>query len=842
MSVHRATRRRRGRALVAGALAAFAVQPATAQDVPDEPDIVVTGRTPPQPGAVVGDIKPEIQLSPADIRSYGVSSVADLLNELAPQTRSDRGTGGAPLVLLNGHRISGFSEVRDLPTEAILRVDILPEEVALKYGAAADQRVVNFVLRPRFRATTAEATGGTATEGGAANVAGSADYLRIQRNGRLNLDLKATHVDALTEADRGVLDPARPGVAGEMPDIPAFRTLTRDADTEQLNAVYNHLLPGNLSATANLRVEFDQSQGENGIGLVSLTVPPGAYGPPAGPGTVTRYATGLGPLLADTQSSTIHLGTTLNRDGKDWRWSLVTNYDRTDTRTRNDVGADATAFQALVAAGGDPLAPFGSTLVPRTPDTARSLAQSGGIDGLVSGSPLSLPAGDVDVSLKLAGSFSGFDGESLRRGVVQATHFTRNLASGQLNLDVPLTSRKQGFGGAIGDLSANGNFAAQYLSDFGTLTTVGYGLHWTPRKPLSLVASHTDDHAAPSAQQLQGPVITTPNVAVFDPQTGTTAFATLTQGGNPALLASARHVTKVELNWKPLAKPDLTVTANYVETRLENAIAAFPATSAAIEAAFPDRFSRDANGDLVGIDTRPVNFAREASQTLRYGFNLAIPLKSTQVNPFTGLRRPGGDGPRDGDGRGGGERRGGGGFGGGGFGGANGGRLQFAVYHSIYFEDQVLIRPGVPVLDLLDGGALGSSGGQPRHTVDVQAGYSRNGLGARLSANWRSGTRVDASAADPNGALTFSPLATANLRLFANLGQMPGVVKDHPWLRGTRLTLAVTNLADARERVRDATGATPLAYQPGYLDPVGRAVTISFRKLFFTPPARRGAP
>ncbi len=154
----------------------------------------------------------------------------------------------------------------------------------------------------------------------------------------------------------------------------------------------------------------------------------------------------------------------------------------------------------------------------------------------------------------------------------------------------------------------------------------------------------------------------------------------------------------------------------------------------------------------------------------------------------------------------------------------------------------MLIRPGVPVLDLLNGGALGTSGGQPRHTVDVQAGYSRNGLGARLSASWRSGTRVDASAADPNGALTFAPLATASLRLFANLGQMPGVVKDHPWLRGSRLTLAVTNLTDARERVRDATGATPLAYQPGYLDPVGRAVTISFRKLFFTPPTHRPPP
>ncbi len=819
----------------------FGASAALAQVEPDEDIVVTAGR--PQPGAVVGDIKPELQLSPADIRSYGVSSIADLLNEIAPQTRSDRGSGGPPLVLLNGHRISGFNEIKDIPTEAILRVDILPEEVALKYGYPADQRVVNIVLRPRFRAKTFEGVGGSATEGGAANEAPSADYLRIQKNGRLNIDAKYTHVDALTEADRGIVAAPQQGAvapSGDVPDLSQYRTLTRDADTAALNTVYNHLLPGDISATANLRYEDDWSRGLNGFGTVLLTVPDGPYGPPSGPAQVSRYATGLGPLLADTKSSIIHFGTTLNHDGKDWRWSIVTAFDRTDTRTRNDTGADATAFQALVAAGGDPLAPFGTTVVPRAADTARSLAQSGSIDALLSGSPLSLPAGDIDVSLKVLGSLSGFDGESTRGGVTTTTHFKRDIVSGQVSLDVPLTSRKHDFGGIIGDLTANGNFAAQHLSDFGTLTTLGYGLNWTPIKPVAVIASHTTDHAAPSAQQLQGPVITTPNAAIFDPATGGTAFVTLIQGGLSSLQASERQVTKLELNVKPLTKPDLTFTANYIRTHVTNAIASFPATSAAIEAAFPDRFIRDASGDLVTLDQRAVNFASEASDTLRYGFNLSIPLKSTLVNPFAGLRRPGGEGGGPGGGgRGGGGGGGGrGGFGGGGFGGQNSGRLQFAVYHSIYFHDTVLIRPGVPVLDLLNGGALGSTGGQPRHEVDVQAGYSKDGLGARLSANWRSGTSVDASAGDPNGALTFAPLATANLRLFANLGQMPTLVRDHHWLAGTRLTLAVTNITDSRQRVRDATGATPLAYQPGYLDPVGRAITISFRKLFFTRPQR----
>ena len=81
-------------------------------------------------------------MGPAEIQSYGVSTVTELLDELAPQTRSDRGRGGeSPVVLLNGRRISGFNEIRDIPVEAILRVDILPEEVS-SFGVVEVARAI----------------------------------------------------------------------------------------------------------------------------------------------------------------------------------------------------------------------------------------------------------------------------------------------------------------------------------------------------------------------------------------------------------------------------------------------------------------------------------------------------------------------------------------------------------------------------------------------------------------------------------------------------------------------------------------------------------------------------
>ena len=196
---------------------------APGRETPRVSEVVVTGKRPPQPGAVVGDIKPELQLSPADIRSYGVSTVTELLNELSPETRSDRGRGGeAPVVLLNGRRISGLNEVRDIPVEAILRVDILPEEVALKYGYTADQRVVNIVLRRRFRAITGELTGGGPTDGGQALGQAEADLLHIRGDNRLNLDLKYAVSTALSEEARDVASIAsgQPfDVAGDVTDL-----------------------------------------------------------------------------------------------------------------------------------------------------------------------------------------------------------------------------------------------------------------------------------------------------------------------------------------------------------------------------------------------------------------------------------------------------------------------------------------------------------------------------------------------------------------------------------------------------------------------------------------------
>lgn len=851
----------------------------TAADDAADDEIVVTGQKP--PGSVVGDIPPEQSLSPADVRAYGVDSISDLLDQLSPQTTSIRGRGGeTPVVLLNGRRISSFSEIRDLPTEAILRVEILPEEVALKYGYTADQKVVNFVLRRRFRSRSLSADAGAATEGGAVKETLDGGIVRIQGDNRFNVDLRLQNSERLLERQRDLNSLAADGT-----DLSPYRTLQPHTRTATLNTVYARPFGKTVSGTINVLITATDSHAWQGLPDADLAVPAGSpFNPGVSALSVDRIV-GISPLAQNSHTISEHVGGGLNGIHGEWRWNLTANYDHAQGPTDSETGLDVSAIQARLNASDPTLDPNGN-LVPlaggRLIDRVSSASDTGNVQLVTYGKLLELPAGAMQTSIKIGGTFAGLDSHSERVGLTQDTSLSRNQGNGQINLDLPLTSRKNGVLPGLGNLTLNGNIAINQLSDFGTLRTYGYGLNWTPRTPITFIASYTNDQAAPTIQQLGGPVLLTAQTRVFDYAKGRTVDVTSISGGNRSLRADDRALIKFGMTWKPLPKADLTLNANYVRSKIRDAIATLPEPTASIEAAFPDRFIRDADGDLTSIDTRATNFSREREQSLRWGFNLSIPLKPSQQtvdayrkamrerfpNGFPG--RPGGPGgdnpppppPPDGGSQG--ERRDlgsqanggggppGGGFGppGGGFGGGRGGsggasrfaqnaggRLQLTVYHTWILQDDVLVRQGVPLIDLLNGGSVSSGGGQSQHQIDAQLGYSNNGLGARISETWKSGTAVDAAAGSQTGTLHFSSLATTELRIFSNVGQMPHFIgKD--WARNLRMSFSINNLFDQRQHVRDALGDTPLRYQGPYLDPVGRSFMIGIRKLFSPLPPR----
>lgn len=855
-------------------------------------------------GSVIGDIEPDLVLDESMIATYGASTIQELLAAIEPLTQSNRGRGGGqPVLLVNGRRISGFREIHNIPTEAIERTEILPEEVALSYGYRADQRVVNFVLKPNFRSTQVQASVRMPTGGGRTSLNTDDGLFAINSGARWNLDVGASRDTALFEDERDILrntglpysrvgtvggllaggeiDPALSGLAGSTvttalapataaggpvglsafvpgagqrvnEDATAYRTLLPQREEVRIGASMTRGLTQNTNGTFRANLTDTSTLAWLGLPGVALTLPgPNPYSPFASDALVYRYFDDPDSMSRQTDTRALELASVL--DGffnDDWRWTFNGNYERTETDTRTGRGLDASAFQTRLNANDPTANPFGqvSGLTRAPSDTANSVNSYLNGELVLTGSPWEGPAGKLNSTLRLSANRRALDSTSVRSGVTIDREQSRDTASLQGSFSLPLTDKDRGVGAGLGDLSANLNVGYDELSDFGGLSTFGGGLNWSPNADWSFIASYTAEQGAPSVSQLNDPVVSTPNVPVFDFATGRSVNVTRIDGGNPDLSSDDRRVFKFGLNWQPLKDADLRITSDYTASRIENQIATFPTITPDLERAFPTRFTRDGGGNLVSIDARPVNFEYQERQELRTGFNFSRAFGEPS-GPAPGM----GGGPRGGPGGGGGPVMmtmgpgpGPGGPGGGARGGGNvevrfgrprgpamqpgQGRLNISLYHTWRIQDELLIRSGLPVLDLLDGASVSGRGGSPRHELQGQAGVFKGGMGAFLNVTWRAETEV-------NGGLTgqdlfFSDQTTVNLNMFADLGQRQGLVAKYPWLKGSRINIGVTNLFDSRLDVRDASGATPQGYLPDQLDPAGRQVSINFRKLF----------
>lgn len=777
------------------------------QDYDDEDEIVVTGQR--LAGQLDTDFAAEVELDEAAVASYGVSSVEELLEAIEPITRSGRGRGsGRPVLLVNGRRISGFGAVRHIPPEAIAKVEVFPEEVALQYGYAATERVVNIVLKPNFRQISAEGEAGVPTQGGQFKSELEPGFIAIGETGRLNLNASWEHQTMLLESERDLRYESDDRAA----EAPA-RSLLPASDEYRIEGTIVRNLDKVTDVQGSLR--FDQT---DSLALLG----PGD----GGPGD---------PLRRDSRTQNWEGSASVNGMLGGWRWSVTGNYSDSDQRIFTD------------RTGG-------------TTDRFDSSQRNMGANANISGSVIEGWAGPLQASITGGFTSARYDSRAATGGDITTSDLGRDTPSVFGSLTVPLLDPDYNVG-KVGRLSLTLNAQAERPSDFSALTSWGATFNWGLTGNLSLIASYKRDEAAPSMTQLGAAPLTTPGVTYYDFATGQTVEITTITGGNPGLLTEKRQDIKLGLNWDVPMLDGLSFSVDYNHNRSDDTANSFPLLTPEIEAAFPDRVVRDSDGTLLAIDQRPVNYDRATNSQIRWGFNFGKSFGEPKTGPGASGRReraagappPGGPPPEGGDapprreggagegqqaappsGASGGPPRGGGrGMGrrGGGrpFGRPQGGRWQVSLYHTFKLTDTVLIRPGVPELDLLNGSATGSGGGSNRNLVELDGGVFYKGIGARISAKYDSGSSVVGGA---NGDLTFHPLATFDLRLFADFDQMPKVTGDLPFLKNSRLRLSVDNLFDAQRRVTDASGAVPLSYQPGYTDPLGRYIELEWRKSF----------
>ncbi len=918
-------------------------------------DIVVEGQR--LRGQLDVDQPPLLELGEQDIAAEGVTSVADLVTQVSNQTGSARGRGGGgrPVILVNGIRIGSFRELASYPPEALARVEVFPEEVAQRFGFPPNRRVINLILKETYSSREIELEFEGPSRGGYAVREQELGFLQIADGGRINANFEAQDITLLTEAERGVIQTE--GSVSDLasdPDPAGFRSLVADSLSIEGNLSWaKALIESGTSLTANLNYDRNQSRSLSGLNSVTLEDASG--------NSLFRTFGEETPLERRSSTDTFSVAGSMTRPLGAFRLTSTVDAALAETETEIDRRFDTSGLEADALLGVLAL----DAALPTTADAGFDVATTR-VWSATTKSTLRGPLADLPGGQSIATFDSGYSWnriESADTRTTQETELTRGDLEAGVNVVVPITSRRNGFADALGSFTLNLNGGINELSDFGTLTDWSAGLNWSPVSNLNLSATYIWREVAPSLANLGSPQVTSLNVPVFDFVNGETVLTTVVSGGNPDLLAETQADWRFAANWELPFWENTRFGVEYIRNRSDDVTSSFPVLTDEIEAAFPDRVTRDAAGTLNALDRRPITFAETRTDRLQFSlFTRGSWGRSSRGGGGQGGAPRGRGGPTQGaapdpagapqgqpsapqgagrrgppseerraqmmqfrericaddglatltqliravesgadlsatipgfnpqrferileriraeDGsipdeniarfrdrfcsmdpssfRGRGGRTGegapaqsgqaqptqaaapSGGRGQGGpprnplasnFGRDGTGRYFLNLTHVYELDSEILIADGGPLLDLLDGDATGSFG-QARHSVRLEGGIFRNGVGLRVSGRYSGSSRIDGTGLPGSTDLFFGDLATLNLRLFGDVGRVLG--KDKGPLHNLRIALRADNIFDTRREVTDVNGDTPINYQPFVIDPTGRYVGIDIRKIF----------
>lgn len=820
----------------ADAAAAAAAQTRAAD--PNRP-IIVTA--PPFRG-----IQPEQDLDEDAIASFGVSTIDELLGEVQVDLGAD---ADQPLILVNGQRIKDISEIGALPVEALRSVQVLPRGRAVAAGGRIGQRVISLTLKDKVRSATLTAAHNISTEGHWNAERGEALLTSVHGPTRVNIALRGRDESSLLESDReiiqpvpslpyalggnvvgypttsGEIDPPLSALAGHVvtvspvptignptlgsfiagadiarvSDIGQFRTLRPKARIYDFNASFATQLAPWLNATATARLNRGDNRYERGLPAGLFVLPTTNPASPFSRDVGIAYY-GNQPLIYRTRHDTADENLTLNAKWGSWTADLHASHS--DTRDRSSSSREAQSTAIMLGNTVNPFASDLSGLIPLRHDAARSHAVEDVIGLLANGPLFDLPAGQVQATFEGTASRNRLRSTSTYSNLNDA-NFRRSEQSLRSAVMVPITSSGGKFGGGLGDLSASAELMRIHYSDAGSVTNRSLGVTWDPRPILHLEADLRRTKLAPPLSVLGEPTVITPGVRAFDPLTGQTVDVVLVTGGNPNLRPETDVIRRVSGILRLVPRLNLQANAEYTDTDRRGFVSGLPDASAAVMLAFPDRFVRTSNGTLTTTDLRPVNFDSEREKRFRWGVSMNVRLGGGTARPLPGKPPQAGAAPNT--------------------------LFQLTANHTIVFSDKILIRPELPSVDLLSGGAIGIASGRARHQLDGTASLTSGGLGVRAGVTWRGRSTLESRIGGVTDTIAFSPLFLLNVRAFADVKRL---IPQAEWSKGLRVSLDAINITDRRQRVRDPFGNTPLQYQPAYRDPLGRTIEIELRKVF----------
>lgn len=702
-------------------------------------DIIVTAG-----GHGAALVEPETELNEEEIGRYGASTIGELLKDIGPIID---GSGNEPAILVNGQRLGAASGVNGYPPEALDRVAVLPPEAAARYGYPGNRRVVNLVLKSNFASWLAEAGLTVPTAGGRDSENVSAGRIVIDGATHWNVQLQLSRDSALLKSERAIPprgDPAAPVASN------AHETLLPAARTMAFNAGVTRPL-GSFSGAFSINATSNSAHGLLGIAAASDAQ----------------------PLRSEQNAQSLGLSLLVAGAIDDWQTTLSTNY----LRTWNDGFFEQD----------------GPLLTQRN----RSKGETLGAQLNISKAIVVLPAGPLSSNITISADRSRSRNWRGNRaddpGAVDTAH--NNRLNGQLSLYLPLLRGGDEGLGRLGELSADFAAGAQKESGVGLQSRFSGAISWSPFPLLRLRGSFEYQEIVPSFDQLHGPQIQIVN-RVYDFVWQEFADPVWSTSGNPGLDRGSRKGLSLSAMLRPFENQVVTLNLDYRSQVAKGAVAGFPSLTPVIEAAFPERITRDASGRLVAVDARPINIARDSNAQLSTSLIVQLPVPAPSAKAAGGTVKAGSPW-----------------------------QVAVTLNHRWQLENALLVHAGMPVID-----QLGDDGGQSRHDLSLQIVAARRGIGANLSGNWSSPSRARFEVApDVRREFHFRSPLLFNLGLFVEPEHLREQVS---WLKDLRLAIDVQNLFRGYRRAMLADGSTAPGYSRDEVDPLGRTIRLSIRKRF----------
>lgn len=685
-------------------------------------------------------VEAERELSETEIDVYGADTIQQLIERVTPEIE---GGEELPELIINGRRVDP-GLIKTFPPEALSRLAVLDPEAAAKYGFDPGKRVVNLVLKQNFAKWNAAGSLSDATRGGRLGETLNVGRFLIKDDLQWTIQGNISHEDALLKAEREIpLDAQeeRAVMAGLQPQ--RFDTLLPSTTSVSLASGLAHPI-GDFSGTLTLNGSATETAGLLGFS-------PGEYATASGPD--------VAPLRSDRSSRTLTAAASLAGSIGEWRTTSFVNFAKSWSESRFDRPT--------------PRIDLGRLTDRRTGSSTMLSAQINARRDV-----FSLPAGEAGLALDLRGENAESTSAVVSNGG-EVGEFQTVRRSARLNatITLPIADRARGVLQPLGDLSVELGATGEAVAGEQLRWRWQVGSDWAPADMFRLRASYDYEQRLPSAEQLGAPLEETVD-RVFDFARQEVAEVVRITGGNPSLKDGSVRRFSINAQFLPFKDRLLTLRMDYRRTSQTGGISQLPTLTPAVEAAFPDRFERDENGQLISVDARPINIERETSAELSTGLTLS--WASEGAKPV---------------------------------------RLSLSGSHRIKLEDTLVVAPGIALIDKLQAGATA------RQTTTFQLVGGMQGLGLTIRGNWTG----EARAAGDTG-LKYAPMVLLGLDTFIEPEHL--WAEKSAWAKDMKISLDVQNLLATYRRVVAADGTPAPGYERDLIDPIGRTIRLTVTKAF----------